>query len=170
MEKGKRQVNPSRSSGLTPKASQFQKTLKKLGFSNQVVELDKSTGTVQEAARAIGCQIGQIAKSIILKSLATRKPFLIIASGSNQINKKVVTDHSGEAVEIANPDFVLEKTGFTVGGVPPIGHLEPIKTLIDIDLFRHREIWASGGSPKAVFKTTPGDLIKMTRGKIIKVT
>ena len=161
MEKGKPKVNPSRSPGLNPKANQFQKTLKRLGYNNQIIELGKPAGTVQEAALAIGCQIGQIAKSIVLKSLAVKKPLLIIASGSNQINKKVIADHSGEPVEIANPDFVLEKTGFAVGGVPPIGHLQPIKTFIDIDLFRHREIWASGGSPKVVFKLTPGGTLHL---------
>ena len=168
MEKGKIKSLPSVKQ--SPNVQKTQKNLIKLGFSSQIIELKIASVTTYQIVKAIGCQIGQVAKSVIFKSNRVKKPVLVIASSVNQVSEKTIADHFGEPVKKADPDFVLEKTGFLIGGVPPIGHVQPIKTYIDLDLFRYHEIWASGGSPKAVFKLTPRKLIRMTRGKLIKVT
>jgi len=152
-----------------PKAQEFEQLLKTLGFELQVLELSKTTRTAVDAALAVNCQLGQIAKSIVFKTTTTQKPILVIASGSNRINEEKIAQIMGESVEKANANFVLEKTGFAIGGVAPVGHPEKIETLIDEDLFCYQEIWAAAGNPNSVFKLSPQQLLKITGGRIIKV-
>ncbi|PIP18408.1 MAG: hypothetical protein COY04_00845 [Parcubacteria group bacterium CG_4_10_14_0_2_um_filter_7_35_8] len=152
-----------------PKAQEFEQLLKTLGFELQVLELSKTTRTAVDAALAVNCQLGQIAKSIVFKTTTTQKPILVIASGSNRINEEKIAQIIGESVEKANANFVLEKTGFAIGGVAPVGHPEKIETLIDEDLFCYQEIWAAAGNPNSVFKLSPQQLLKITGGRIIKV-
>jgi prolyl-tRNA editing enzyme YbaK/EbsC (Cys-tRNA(Pro) deacylase) len=113
--------------------------------------------------------VGQIAKSLIFKGKSSQKPILIIASGANRVNEKRVKEYAGEKLEKADAEFVLEHTGFAIGGVPPVGHINPITTLIDEDLTQYSEIWAAAGTPHAVFKLTPEILIEITKGSVIKV-
>jgi len=152
-----------------PKAQEFEQLLKTLGFELQVLELSKTTRTAVDAALAVNCQLGQIAKSIVFKTTTTQKPILVIASGSNRINEEKIAQIIGESVEKANANFVLEKTVFAIGGVAPVGHPEKIETLIDEDLFCYQEIWAAAGNPNSVFKLSPQQLLKITGGRIIKV-
>jgi len=154
---------------LTKSAERFQNVLNELGLNLDVVELSDSTRTAHEAASAIGCAIGQIAKSLIFRGKTSKKPILIIASGTNRVNEKAVKEHVGEKLEKANADFVLEHTGFAIGGIPPIGHKNPIETFIDEDLMQFEEIWAAAGNPNAVFKLTPKILVDITKGKIISI-
>jgi len=146
-----------------------QDKLKELGFSYQVIELPQTTHTALDAASALSCKLGQIAKSIIFKSKNSNQPILVIASGSNQINEKKIREYIAESIEKADADFVLKQTGFVIGGVAPISNLKKITTFIDKDLFQYNEIWAAAGSPKAVFKLKPKDLIKMTNGQIVSI-
>ena len=157
------------SSSLKKSAERVQAVLNEFGFELNVVEFSDSTRTAQEAANAIGCTVGQIAKSLIFKGKSSQKPILIIASGANRVNEKVVKEYAGEKLEKADAEFVLEHTGFAIGGVPPVGHVKPITTFIDEDLTQYSEIWAAAGTPHAVFKLTPEILIKITGGKVIKV-
>jgi len=154
---------------LSSSAQRVQEVLEDLGFSYRVIELSQTTRSAGDAAKAIGCKIGQIAKSLIFETQKTKKPILVIASGSNRVNEKRIADLIHEPIEKANADFVRKKTGFSIGGVPPVGHLEKPVTLIDEDLMQYKEIWAAGGSPNAVFKLTPLDLVKMTDGHVISV-
>ncbi|OGO10165.1 MAG: prolyl-tRNA editing protein [Chloroflexi bacterium RBG_13_60_9] len=151
---------------LSPGAKKFQDALTALGAKGEVVELPASTRTSAEAASAIGCSIGQIAKSIIFRAVSTGRPVMVIASGINRIHEEKIQTLIGEAVKKADPDFVRQATGFAIGGVPPIGHAEPILTIIDEDLTKLDEIWAAAGSPHAVFKLSPASLIKMTGGSV----
>ncbi len=146
-----------------------QAELKKLGFDYKVIELPDSTHTAVDAANALSCQVAQIAKSIIFKTKNSNQPILVIASGINRINEDKIIEYISESIEKANADFVLEKTGFIVGGVPPLGHINPIKTFIDQDLMQYDEIWAAAGSSRAVFKLKPQDLSKMTNGQIVSI-
>lgn len=157
------------SSNLKKSAEKVQRILNELGFELNVMEFPASTRTAQEAADAIGCTIGQIAKSLIFKGKSSQKPILIIASGTNRVNEKVVKEYIGEKLEKADADFVLEHTGYAIGGIPPVGHTEPISTFIDEDLMQYSEIWAAAGTPNAVFKLTPNTLVEITKGTIIKV-
>ncbi len=143
--------------------------LEKLGFDYKVVELPNSTHTAVDAANALSCRVAQIAKSIIFKTKNTNQAVLVIASGINRINEGRLAECVSEPVEKADADFVLEKTGFVIGGVPPLGHISPIKTFIDQGLMQYDEIWAAAGSARAVFKLKPEDLSKMTNGKIVSI-
>ena len=150
-------------------AQTVQDKLKDLGFNYKVVELPDSTHTAIDAANALFCQVAQIAKSIIFKTKNSHQPILVIASGVNRVNEGKIVEYISEPIEKANADFVLEKTGFVIGGVPPLGHINPIKTFIDQDLMQYDEIWAAAGSSRAVFKLKPQDLSKMTNGQIVSI-
>ena len=141
-----------------------------VGFSLAVVELPDSTRTSLEAAQALGCQVGQIAKSIVFQAQTSHLPILVIASGSNRVNEKLIGNLLGEPISKADADFVRIHTGYAIGGIPPLGHTEKLETFIDQDLMQYTEIWAAAGTPHAVFRLTPDDLLRMTSGKVIQVT
>jgi prolyl-tRNA editing enzyme YbaK/EbsC (Cys-tRNA(Pro) deacylase) len=155
---------------LSSSAQKIQKVLQSFNLHYEITELPQATRTAEEAARAVGCQIGQIAKSLIFKTQETNKPILVITSGANRVSEEKIGDLIGEPIEKANPDFVREKTGFAIGGIPPVGHLESIKTFIDQDLMQYKEIWAAAGNPHAVFKLAPPDLTKITEGQVVSVS
>jgi len=154
---------------LSPSAEKVQEALQKLGFKNEVLELQTTTRTSAEAARAVGCEVGQIAKSIVFRTIKTDRPVLVIASGPNRINEKRIEEKVSEPIGKADADFVREKTGFVIGGVPPVGHKEKMQIFIDEDLLRYQEIWAAAGTPNALFKLTPSELIRMTGGEVISI-
>lgn len=156
---------------LSPSAQKVQDALTARGFGTiTVVELPSSTRTAAEAAASIGCTVAQIAKSLIFEGKTSGDPVLVIASGTNRVNTQIVEDILGEAIKKPDADYVRQKTGFVIGGVPPVGHPQPLKTLIDQDLNQYDTIWAAAGTPRAVFQLTPGDLIAMTGGQVIAVT
>jgi len=154
---------------LSPSAQKVQDTLRTFGFNCEVQELRATTKSAVEAAAAIGCQVAQIAKSLVFKTRNSGKPVLVIASGTNRVDEKKLAGYLGESIERADADFVREKTGFAIGGVPPVGHLEPIPTFIDEDLLTHAEIWAAAGTPNALFHLTPADLLRATQGQVARV-
>jgi prolyl-tRNA editing enzyme YbaK/EbsC (Cys-tRNA(Pro) deacylase) len=155
---------------LSQSALKVQQALNAMGVQLEVVELPASTRTSLEAAQAIGCRVGQIAKSIIFQASTSHRVVMVIASGPNRINEKVIEGHLGEPVCKADADYVRQRTGFVIGGVPPVGLAEHALTFIDQDLTQYPEIWAAAGTPHAVFSLTPGELLRMTAGLVIKVT
>lgn len=159
----------STSAPLNPSAQKVQDTLRALGFSYQVIEFPQATRSAAEAAQAIGCRVEQIAKSLVFRRKHTQKPVLVIASGPNRVNEKTIGAYLSEPIERADADFVRQRTGFVIGGVPPVGHLEPLETFIDEDLMHYDEIWAAAGTPHAVFRLTPADLVKMTGGRVVAI-
>ena len=154
---------------LSSSARRVQEALERLGMYLQVVELPASTRTAQEAAQAIGCTVGQIAKSLLFKTRDAYRPILVIASGTNRVNEEWLGSLIEERIDKADADFVRQRTGFAIGGVPPVGHLESIETFIDRDLLAYPEIWAAAGTPHAVFKLTGDDLLAATGGRVISV-
>lgn len=154
---------------LSPKAQKVQDALKALGFPYQVVESSETTRSASDAAKAIGCRIEQIAKSLIFRAKSTGRPILVIASGPNRVDGEKIADYCAESVEMGDADFVKRRTGFVIGGVPPVGHLEQLETYIDEDLLQYEEVWAAAGSPKAVFNLPPEALIKMTDGRVVSI-
>jgi prolyl-tRNA editing enzyme YbaK/EbsC (Cys-tRNA(Pro) deacylase) len=155
---------------LSASAQKVRDALTTLGFgTRQVVELPDSTRTAVEAAAAIGCTVAQIAKSLVFKGRNSGDPILVIASGANRVNTRRIAELLGEAIDKPDADYVREKTGFVIGGVPPVGHSTPLITFVDEDLRQFDEIWAAAGTPRAVFKLTPDDLEKMTAGRVIDV-
>jgi prolyl-tRNA editing enzyme YbaK/EbsC (Cys-tRNA(Pro) deacylase) len=155
---------------LSQNAQRVQEALLSRGLPLQVMELPASTRSAPEAAQAIGCQVAQIAKSLIFRGKVSGKPVLIVASGINRVNEKKMADLLGEPLEKASAEFVYEQTGFAIGGVPPLGHTRPLPTFIDEDLLQYEEIWAAAGTPHAVFRLTPTDLESITQGQLVKIT
>jgi len=154
---------------LSPSAQKVQAALAARGFTLQVVELPQSTRTSAEAAAAVGCTVGQIAKSIVFRAARSQRPVLVLTSGVNRVSESAVAVLVGEPLAKADADFVRARTGFVIGGVPPVGHAESLITFIDEDLLQYVEIWAAAGTPNAVFRLTPEELVGLTGGKIMKV-
>jgi prolyl-tRNA editing enzyme YbaK/EbsC (Cys-tRNA(Pro) deacylase) len=140
-----------------------------LGPKFEVLEFDASTRTSAEAAAAVGCEVAQIAKSLIFHAAATNRPVLVIASGTNRVDERKVAAILGEAIKRADADFVRDRTGYSIGGVPPVGHDMPPVVLIDEALRAFDVIWAAGGTPNAVFKLTPEDLVRLTGGRVADI-
>jgi prolyl-tRNA editing enzyme YbaK/EbsC (Cys-tRNA(Pro) deacylase) len=154
---------------LSPSAQKVQDTLKSLGFPHEVIELPQTTRSAAEAAQAVGCQVAQIAKSLVFKGTRTGAPVLVIASGANRVNEKQLGQLLGEPIERPDADFVRARTGFAIGGIPPVGHAEPLHTFVDADLLQYDTIWAAAGTPNAVFQLAPADLVEMTGGRVVSV-
>ena len=157
-------------SELSDSAKRVQDFLLTKGFSFKVKELPGSTRTAQEAADSIGCTVSQIAKSLVFREKSTDRPVLVIASGSNRVDLKKIVLSTGLKLGRADANFVKDKVGFAIGGVPPVGHIEPLETLLDIDLKKYSSIWAAAGTPFAVFQLKPQDLAPLTDGKWIDLS
>lgn len=154
---------------LSSNAQKVQDALDRLGTPLQVVELPISTRTAQEAANAVGCQVGQIVKSLVFRGERSGKPYLILVSGSNRADESHLSVLLGEPIRKADAEFVRAQTGFAIGGVPPVGHSQHLDTWIDRDLLQYTEVWAAAGTPNAVFRLTPQELVRITQGKVIEV-
>ena len=116
-----------------------------------------------------GCTVAQIAKSLIFRAVGSNRPVLVVASGVNRVDEAKVAETVGEQIARADADFVREATGFAIGGVPPVGHKERPIVLIDESLMSFAEIWAAAGTPNAVFRLTPSDLLALTGGRIAAI-
>jgi prolyl-tRNA editing enzyme YbaK/EbsC (Cys-tRNA(Pro) deacylase) len=154
---------------LSASAQKVQDALNAMGFSMQVIELPASTRTAVEAAQAVGCEVGQIVKSLVFKGRDSGRPHLILVSGANRVDLEKVATEVGEALDKADADFVRQHTGFAIGGVPPVGHIEALDTLIDVDLLQFAQVWAAAGTPNAVFCLAPADLEVVTGGRVVKI-
>ena len=140
-----------------------------LGDRFEVLEFDLSTRTAADAAAAIGCEVGQIAKSLIFRGGTSGRAVMIIASGVDRVDEKKAAAAVDEPIARADADFVREATGFAIGGVPPVGHkVKPI-VLVEESLLNFDEIWAAAGTPNAVFRLTPSDLVELTGGRTVAV-
>ena len=155
---------------LDPSAQKVQDALRAAGFEAEVVELPASTRTALEAAQAIGVTLGQIVKTLVFRGAVSGKGILVEASGANRVNEARLAEQVGEAVVKADADFVRQATGYAIGGIPPLGHATELATFVDEDLLQYSEIWAAAGTPHAVFRLAPGDLLRMTGGKVMRIT
>ena len=155
--------------GLGPSVQRVQDALAAAGGGHTVVALAQSAWTSADAARAVGCRVDQIAKSLVFRAEKTQRAVLVIASGANRVDEVKVTALLDEPIGRADADFVRARTGFAIGGVAPIAHAEPLTILIDEDLLRWPEIWAAAGHPNTVFKLTPDDLVRLTGGRVAAV-
>lgn len=139
-----------------------------LGHAHAPRMLDDAARTAQQAADALGVALGQIAKSIIFRRKSDGVAVLVITSGDRRVDEKKVAALVG-ALGRADADFVKAQTGFSIGGVAPLGHVVPPVALIDRELFRFAEIWAAAGHPHAVFRLTPADLERLTGAPVADV-
>ncbi|NSW53657.1 MAG: YbaK/EbsC family protein [Anaerolineae bacterium] len=152
---------------LKKSAQRVQEALHQFGLDLKVVEYPASTRTAEEAAASIGCSVGQIVKSLVFQGKASLKPYLVLVSGQNRADEKRLRVHAGEKFRRADADFVRTATGFTIGGIPPVGHVQPLETFIDEDLLQYGVVWAAAGTDHAVFAVTPHQLVAITGGSVI---
>ena len=147
------------------KAKKVQETL---GPDFTVLEFDQPTASAAQAASAIGCTVGQIAKSLVFAN-AEGDPVLVIASGASRVDEAKVGQILKTTIHRADADFVKRATGFSIGGVPPVGHPSQLTVVLDQTLQDFEEIWAAGGTPTSVFRLTPSQLVSITNGSYCDV-
>ena len=154
---------------LSASAQKVQDQIQSLGYNYTVIEHAASTRTAQEAADRAGCELGQIVKSLIFRGKDSGKPILVLTSGANRVDEKRISEYAREPISRADADFVRTVTGFAIGGVPPVGHLQTMETYIDEDFLQYPTIWAAAGTPNAIFELKTADLQTMTNGKVVRV-
>ncbi|MFX0594594.1 YbaK/EbsC family protein [Melissospora conviva] len=138
------------------------------GAPSQVRVLPDAVHTAVAAAEALGVTVGQIANSLIFD--ADGQPLLVLTSGAHRVDTaRVAADLGLSALKRASPEFVRQHTGQPIGGVAPLGHPKPVRTLVDTALAGYDEIWAAGGVPRAVFPTTYAELLRITAGTAAEV-
>ena len=155
-------------SSLPEGVQRVARMLQEQGHPHLPVMLDDAARTAQQAADALGIQVGQIAKSIIFRRKADDAAVLVIASGDRRVDEKKVDALVGKTGR-ADAEFVKLKTGFSIGGVSPVAHAQPPVTLIDRELFRFSEVWAAAGHPHGVFKLSPQQLAALTGAPVADV-
>jgi prolyl-tRNA editing enzyme YbaK/EbsC (Cys-tRNA(Pro) deacylase) len=144
--------------------------LRERGLEAEVMELPDSTRTAPEAATALGCDVSEIAKSLVFRGAESGNPVLVIASGADRVDETLLAEAVGEGIGKADADFVRERTGYGIGGVPPLAHAEPIATFIEERMLALERIWAAAGTPRAVFgPVTPGELVRATGARVVAV-
>ena len=153
-------MTPAEGNGIPEAVQRVAAALRDKNHPHTPVMLSDAARTAQQAADALGIAVGQIAKSIIFRRKADDVAVLVITSGDRRVDEKKVEALVGK-IGRADADFVKAKTGFSIGGVSPLGHLQPPVTLVDAELFRFEEIWAAAGHPHGVFKLRPHDLTRL---------
>ena len=143
----------------------FERAAATAGLSLEIARFPQGTKTAADAARAIGCEIGQIVKSLVF--VADGRPFLALTSGSNRADPERLARLLGsEQVRRADAGEAREATGYAIGGTPPFGHPRPLAVLVDRDLLSYEVVWAAAGTPDSVFPITPDDLLRTTGGTV----
>jgi prolyl-tRNA editing enzyme YbaK/EbsC (Cys-tRNA(Pro) deacylase) len=155
---------------LPPAAHRVQTAAVELGLDVEVRIMPDSTRTAADAAKAVGSKVGQIVKSLIFKGKQSGRPYLLLVSGSNRVNEHSVEHVVGEAILRPDADFVRDQTGFAIGGIPPLGHPQHIRTYMDEDLLQYETVWAAAGTPNAVFSVDPEALRGAVNAHSLKVT
>ena len=155
--------------GMGTSAAKVQRALQERGLTVNVREMAETTRTASDAARAIGCDVNRIVKSLVFRGSATGKPAIFLVSGGNRLDETVAATAVGESLERASPDFVRQVTGFAIGGVPPLGHPQQIPVWMDKDLLSHTSVWAAAGTPFAVFEIEPTELQRVTDAMVVEL-
>ena len=152
---------------FSKKSRIVQEYLLRFGLSLEIFEFSESTKTAQQAADAIGCELGQIVKSLVFRD--HDQALLFLVSGKNTLDVKKISREQKLDISKADADFVKETTGFSIGGVPPVAHKTKLTTYIDQDLLDYKDVWAAAGTPSSVFRLESRMLQPLTDGKPIKV-
>jgi prolyl-tRNA editing enzyme YbaK/EbsC (Cys-tRNA(Pro) deacylase) len=148
---------------LHPNVVNVAAALRELGATGEIVVLPESAPTAATAAAQVGCEVGAIANSLIFD--ADGEPLLVLTSGAHRVDTTLIARTAGAAkVKRATPEFVRQATGQPIGGVAPVGHPAPVRTLVDTWLGKHEVVWAAGGHPHTVFPTTFDELVRITGG------
>ena len=164
-------MTPQDADALANRPEGFQRVVRLLaerGHAQVPRWLDTPARTCEDAARALGLHTGQIAKSVIFRRRSDAATVLVVASGDRRVDEAKVAGQVGE-IGRADAAFVKQQTGFSIGGVAPLGHLQPPVVLIDRELFRFDTVWAAAGHPNGVFCLTPQDLVALTGAPVADV-
>jgi prolyl-tRNA editing enzyme YbaK/EbsC (Cys-tRNA(Pro) deacylase) len=156
-------------SDLPRSARRVRDALVELGLPADIVRLADSTRTAPEAAAAVGCELGAIVKSLVMRGTRSGAPVLALVSGSNRADEARLEAALGEPVERPDAAYVRETTGYSIGGIPPVGHPAPVRTLLDEDLLRHEVVWAAAGHPHAVFGIAPAALAEASGATVTRL-
>lgn len=154
---------------LSTAAQRVQHALAALGCEGRLRQLPQPARTAAAAAAAVGCEVGQIVKSLVFALRGGGVPLLVLTSGANRVDEATLARVVGEPLAKADAEFVRTHTGFAIGGVAPVGHPSALTTLIDEDLMRWPPVWAAGGHPHTVFSLAPQELARITGGLIVRV-
>ncbi len=146
-----------------------QRAAEGLGLAIEILTMEQSTHTAEQAAAACGCALGQIVKSLIFRTKSTKKPTLVLVSGVHRVDIARLEAQTGDRFERADAAFVRDTTGFAIGGVPPFGHVAPMKTFLDAALLQHELVYAAAGNPLAIFSIEPRALLRATGATLIAV-
>lgn len=152
---------------LRPSVERVRQTLGSMGFTVKVTEFSESTRTAAEAAAAVGTTVGQIAKSLVF--MVGDEPVLVLASGANRVDMEKMSRLLGKKITRADAETVRRITGFSIGGVPPVGHSTRLKTIADEDLLNFPVVYAAAGTPNAVFAVSPRDLVRITEAEVVNI-
>jgi len=142
--------------------------LDEAGLPAQILELPGAARTAKAAAEFLGCEVGQIANSLVFRGKTSGAALLVMSSGAKRVDLERLAQVAGEPVGKADADFVRHSTGFVIGGVAPVGHVAPLRTFVEESLAAHSEIWAAAGHPHTVFRLTYADLLRITGGTAIQ--
>ena len=155
---------------LSSSAARVAEALIRLGITTEVREMPASTRSATEAAAAVGCDVAMIVKSLVFRSVDADEAILVLVSGGDRVDEVRLADVVGQAVQRADASFVRERTGYAIGGVPPLGHERPVATYMDEGLLAHDVVWAAAGTPNAVFSVAPHELARATEAEVVSVS
>ncbi len=144
--------------------------LRDAGVRVELREFDASTRTAADAAAAVGCDVDQIAKSIIFRGEDSGHVVLFLTAGGNRVSDAKASSVAGQPLGKADADLIRAETGFAIGGVAPVGHLTQVRAFLDPRLMEFPEVWAAAGTPRHVFAISPADLHRMTGAEIADFT
>jgi prolyl-tRNA editing enzyme YbaK/EbsC (Cys-tRNA(Pro) deacylase) len=152
---------------VKPAAQRVQTAIAERGLDRRVIELAVHARTSQQAAAALGVAVGQIAKSLVFT--VDDRPLLVVASGANRVDERRLGELAGGRVRRADPETVKRATGYTIGGVPPIGLAGEMAVYLDRDLLGYDLVYAAAGLPECVFPIAPDELVRATGGRVVDV-
>ena len=149
---------------MKPANERVAQYLEQFGITFEIRMLSNAVRTARLAADALGCEVGQIANSLIFRDINSDQAVLIMCAGDRRVDVQKVKQQAGIVLGKADADFVRQQTGFAIGGVPPVAHANTLRCLLDASLQRYSEIWSAAGTPESVFSMTPQELQKITAG------
>ena len=148
-----------------PAVRRVRATLDEAGIDSEIVVLPGAAHTAKLAAQFLGCDVAQIANSLVFRGATTGGAILVMSSGARRVDVAKLAETVGEAIGKADADFVRSHTGFAIGGVAPVGHTGNLRRFVERSLAQHAEVWAAAGHPSTVFRLGYADLVRITGGR-----
>ena len=154
-------------SSLSPAVARVAAALRASGIDSQIVELPGAARTAKLAAEFLGCEVGQIANSLVFRGAESDAAILVMSSGARRVDTGKLAAIVGEPIGKADADFVRAATGFAIGGVAPVGHTGALRAFVERSLAAYQVVWAAAGHPNTVFRLAYRDLVRITGGSEI---